>query len=337
MDPAVAQQVLQIGTGYIMSAALWVATRLDVAALLAGGPRPVADLAQSTGVNEDALYRTLRALAMAGIFTESAPRTFANTPGSDLLRADVPGNVRDMALWLPDPFHFRVYAETLEAVTTGQPVGEKVVGMPVFEYFAKDRELSERFNNAMTNFSASVAPAALQAYDFSGIGVLVDIAGGHGMILSSIVQRHPTMRGILFDLDHVLAGAAPLLEQMGVKARIQLASGDFFKAVPAGGDAYIMKHVIHDWDDEKATVILKNVRTALEGKPNGKVLLLEGVIQPGGQPDLMKIIDLEMLLLPGGKERTAEQFAALFAGAGFELVRIVPTQSPLSIIEARPR
>jgi hypothetical protein len=341
-DPAAvaaqaAQQVMQIGSGYILSAALWAAARLDVAELLANGPRPIAEIARTGGANEDALYRTLRALAMVGIFAETAPRTFANTPASDLLRRDVPGSVRAMALWLPDPFHFRVYAETLHAVKTGETVGERVVNMPIFEYFGKDTELSERFNDAMTNFSANVAPAVLEAYDFGGIGTLVDIAGGHGMILSSILQRYPTMRGILFDIEHVLQGAGPLLDRMEVRGRVELASGDFFKAVPSGGDAYLMKHIIHDWDDEKATVILKNIRTALGGKTNGRVMLIEGVIQPGAEPDLMKVIDLEMLLLPGGRERTADQFVQLFAGAGFELTRIVPTKSPLAVIEARVR
>ena len=340
-DPAAAaqaaQHVLQIGTGYILSAALWAVTSLDVPGLLAAGPQPVAGLARSTGASEDALYRALRALTMAGIFDEPSPRTFANNLASDLLRADVPGNVRAMALWMPDPFHFRIYAETLHAVKTGETVGERVVGMPVFDYFARDQELSARFNDAMTNFSASVAPAVLQAYDFAGIGTLVDIAGGHGMVLSSVLQRHPQMRGVLFDLPHVLDGASPLLDQMGVRDRVTLETGDFFKAVPAGGDAYVMKHIIHDWDDEKATVILKNIRTALACTPDGRVILIEGVIQAGSQPDLMKIIDLEMLLLPGGKERTAEQFTALLAGAGFELTRIVPTQSPLSVIEGKVR
>jgi hypothetical protein len=157
------------------------------------------------------------------------------------------------------------------------------------------------------------------------------------MILGSVLQRYPQMRGVLFDLEHVLAGATPLLTQLGVQDRVQLAAGDFFKAVPAGGDAYIMKHIIHDWDDAKATVILKHIHTALQGKRDGRVILVEGVIQPGSQPDLMKIIDLEMLLLPGGKERTAEQFTQLFAGAGFQLTRIVPTQSPLSVIEGKVR
>lgn len=335
-DPAVIQHVFQLGTGYMVSAALGIAARLGIAEQLVAGPASSADLARATGVNEDALYRVLRALAMVGVFAETAPRTFALTPAANLLRAGVPGSLREMVLWLCDSFHFRVYAETMHSVKTGETLGEKVLGMPVFEYFQRDRELSASFNNAMTNFSASVVPAVLPVYDFSGIDVLVDVAGGHGMILSSILKQYPKMRGILLDLEHVLAGAtAP--DAMGVGDRVQKVSGDFFKAVPAGGDAYIMKHIIHDWDDERASVILKNVRTALEGKPNGRLILLEAVIKPGNEPDLAKLIDLEMLLLPGGKERTADEFTALFARSGFELTRIVPTASPVCVIEGRPR
>jgi hypothetical protein len=330
-DAAAMQQLFQLGMGFIISAALGAATRLDIPDHLADRPRTAADLAAASGANEDALYRLLRALATAGVFTETAPRTFALTPISNLLRTG--GPVRDMVLWMCDEFHFRVYAEMLEAVKTGATVGEKVVGMPVFEYFTTDPALSERFNNAMTAFSANVAPAVLQAYDFGGIGTLVDIAGGHGMILGSILRQHPQMRGILFDLEHVLAGNR--LAELGVADRVQLASGDFFKAVPAGGDAYIMKHIIHDWDDDKSVVILKNIRRALDPKPNGRVVLLEAVLPPGDAPDMGKLIDLEMLLLPGGKERTADEFAALFDRAGFSLTRIVPTQSALSIIEAK--
>ncbi len=188
----------------------------------------------------------------------------------------------------------------------------------------------------MTNFSAGVAPAVLEVYDFGGVDVLVDVAGGHGMLLASILKKYPRMRGILFDLDHVLAGAtAP--DALGVSDRCQKVTGDFFKAVPAGGDAYLMKHIIHDWNDEQAGVILRNVRAALQGKPRGKVILVEAVIRPGNEPDLSKLIDLEMMLLPGGRERTAEEFAALFARHGFELTRVVPTQSPLAIVEGTIR
>lgn len=335
-DPAVVQQVLQLCTGYMVSAALFVAVQLRIADELAAGPRSTADLAKGAGANEDALYRVLRALAMVGLFSEARPRTFALTPAGSLLRTGVPGSVRDVVEWLCDPLHFRVYAETMHTVKTGEPAGEKVLGGPVFEYLERDPEESARFNDAMTNFSAGVAPAALQAYDFSGIDVLVDVAGGHGMVLASILRQYPAMRGILFDLEHVVAGAATF-DALGVRDRVQTMSGDFFKAVPAGGDAYILKHILHDWDDERAGVILTNVRKALDEKPHGKVILLETVIQPGNEPDFGKLIDLEMLLIPGGRERTADEFGALFARAGFELTRVVPTQSPLSVIEGRVR
>jgi hypothetical protein len=209
--------------------------------------------------------------------------------------------------------------------------------MPVFEYFAQNRELGEIFNDAMTGFSAGVAPAAIEAYDFSGINVLVDVAGGHGMLLTSILRHYATMRGILFDLPHVAAGARAMADEAGVANRLTIESGDFFKAVPAGGDAYIMKHIIHDWDDDRAALILGNIRTALAGKPNGRVILLEAIIRPGNEPDFGKLIDLEMLMMPGGRERSEAEFVGLFERAGFELTRVVPTRSPLSVIEAKPR
>jgi hypothetical protein len=334
-DQAVLQHIFQLGTGFIVSAALGAAVRFGIPDHLAGGARTAADLAGTAGLHEDALYRVLRALSMAGVFTETAPRTFALTPVGELLRAGVPGSARAMVLWMCDAFHYRIYAEMAHALQTGETVGEKVTGMPVFDYLAADPELAGRFNDAMTAFSANVAPAVLQAYDFSGIGTLVDIAGGHGMLVAAILREYPQMRGILFDLPHVLAGNR--LGELGVRDRVELASGDFFAAVPTGGDAYIMKHIIHDWDDDKSVVILSNIREALAGKRDGRVLLVETVLQAGNAPDLGKLIDLEMLLLPGGKERTADEFAALFARAGFTLTAITPTQSPLSVIEARVR
>ena len=315
------------------SAALGAVAQLGIADHLADGPKTAADLATRTGANEDAIYRVLRALAMVGVFTETAPRTFALTPAGNLLRSNVPGSVLDLALWMCDAFHYKVYAELPQAMKTGEPIGDKVVGMPVFEYLQRNPELGARFNNAMTNFSAGVAPAVLQAYDFSGIGVLVDVAGGHGMLLSSILQRYPSMRGILFDAPHVIAGAnAP--ESLGVGDRVEKVAGDFFQAVPPGGDAYIMKHIIHDWNDERSSVILRNIRTALAGKPRGRVILVEAVIKPGNEPDLSKFIDIEMMLLPGGRERTEAEFKALFERNGFRLTRVVPTQAPLWVVEA---
>jgi hypothetical protein len=333
VDPS--QVVFQLATGYVLSAALQTAVRLGIADLLTNEPRPVSELATATSTNEDALYRLLRALAMTGMFQESDGRRFALTPASELLRRDRPG-LYDMALWISSPFHFRVYANALDAVRTGKPAAEKTVGMPVFEYLERDPNLSEIFNNAMTSFSKTVAPAVLEVYDFSGIDVLVDVAGGHGGILTSILQKYPKMRGILMDIDHVIAGARTKLAAGNLQDRVEAVAGDFFKAIPTGGDAYIMKHIIHDWDDDRASVILKNIRTALAGKPNGKVILLEAVIQPGSAPDLMKLMDLEMLMMPGGRERTAEEFRALLAKSGFDMTRIVKTESLLNVIEAVP-
>jgi hypothetical protein len=204
--------------------------------------------------------------------------------------------------------------------------------MPVFEYLAAEPALSETFNNAMTGFSQSVVPAVLEAYDFGGIDVLVDVAGGHGAVLTAILQRYPRMQGVLFDREHVVAGAGGRIAGLRLGNRCRVEAGDFFQAVPQG-DAFIMKHIIHDWDDERAVLILRNIRTAM-GTARGKVILLESVLEPGNTPDFGKIVDLEMLAMPGGRERTAEEFGALFARAGFTLTRIVPTQSPLSVVEA---
>jgi hypothetical protein len=337
-DKAAAGAALQVlnqaALGYIVSAALNVALELGMADRLAHGPRSSADLAKDAGVSEDGLYRVLRALASAGIFEEGRARTFAlNEPGRMLQQG--PASLHDLGLWMTDPFHFRVYSEMLHSVRTGQPAVEKITGMPVFEYFARDPKLSAVFNNAMTSWSVPTVAAALAKYDFSGIRVLVDVAGGHGHVLTAVLRQYPAMRGVLFDLDHVIAGAAPLIEASGVRDRVETASGDFFKAVPPGGDAYIMKNIIHDWDDDRAIAILINIRTAFADRRDGRVLLLEAVIPPGNQPDFGKLIDLEMMLMPGGRERTADEFALLFDRAGFELARIVPTESPLSVVEAR--
>ena len=331
-DPV--QHVMMISSGYIPAAAFHVVVSAGIADQLAAGPRTAAELAKATGTNEDALFRLMRLLASVGIFAETGPRTFALTPASDLLRKDNPRSMHDMAVFIGDPFHFNVYAELAHSLKTGKPAGDRAVGMPVFEYFAKNPGYSEVFNRAMTNLSAAVVPATLEAYDFSGIGTLVDVAGGHGELLMSIMKANPKMRGILMDLGHVVEGAKPRVAAAGLADRVQLVAGDFFKEVPAGGDAYIMKHIIHDWDDERATTILKNIHKAISGK-NGKVILLEGIVS--NEPGFSKTMDIEMMALPGGRERTVDEFKALFAGAGFELANIVPTKSPTNVIEARKR
>ena len=309
---------------------------LRVADLVASGVTRTADLARLAQVREDALHRVLRLLASVGVFTEVAPREFALTPAADVLRRDRLDSAHDFVSWIADPFHFRVYADAIVTMRTGVPAVEHTTGMPVFEYLASDDAESAVFNDAMTAFSAQVTPA-LEGYDFGDIDVLVDVAGGHGEVLCAILDRYPRMRGVLFDVDHVIAGAESRMARRGLRDRCALAVGDFFAGVPQGGDAYLMKHIIHDWDDSRALRILRQVRAALEGAPHGKLILLESVIRAGDEPDLGKLVDYEMLMVTGGRERTEEEFATLLGRAGFELTRVVRIDSPLSVIEARPR
>jgi hypothetical protein len=331
MNPA--QQVLQVATGYMASSCLYAAITLNVADHLKDGPLGIAELAKKTGANEEALYRVLRLLASLGVFDEASPGKFALTPAADLLRTDVPGSLRQMAVFLPDPFHYRIYGNVMHSLSTGKPAADFTLGMPVFQYLEKDQAYSQVFNDAMTAMSAPVAGAAIEVYDFSGIGLVVDVAGGHGEVLMSILRACPSVKGILADVGHVVEGAKPRIASAGLSDRMQAVACDFFQSVPAGGDAYIMKHIIHDWDDERASTILKNIATAM-GTKKGKVILLESVIAVGNTPDFGKFIDIEMLLFPGGRERTADEFKSLFARSGFHMTKVVPTKSPLSVIEA---
>lgn len=323
----------QIVMGAFTSQAVYVAAKLGIADLVKDNPRSADDLAAETGANANALYRLLRALASVGIFTETAPRTFALTPLAEPLLSDRPGSMRDMAIWIGEEAHWRVYGEMLHSVRTGETAWGRVHGEEVFPYlFQTDRELGEIFNRAMTSFSATVAPAVAAAYDMSGVEKLVDIAGGHGLLLSSFLKANPALKGVLFDLPEVIEGAGAILESEGVSERVETATGDFFTSVPAGADAYMMKHIIHDWDDERSITILKNIHSAMN--ENGKVLIVEMVVKEANEPDFSKIMDLEMLVSPGGVERTAEEYRELLAQAGFRLTRIVPTASPYSIVEA---
>jgi hypothetical protein len=276
----------------------------------------------------------LSLLAGVGVFEEKPGRRFALNPAADTLRKDATGSLRSLVTWLCEPFHFQVYAETLHSVRTGTPAAGKVVGGPLFEHFERDEELSEIFNEAMTGISAMVVPAVLETFDFSGTDVLVDVAGGHGFVLTSIPQKYPRMRGVLSDVGHVIGGAEPRIARLGLADRCRTEVVDFFTSVPAGGDTYIMKHIIHDWDDDRAATILGHIRTALADKPNGKVVLIEAVVGAPNVPDFAKLLDLEMLLLPGGRERTEGEFRQLFKRSGFELTRVVPNRSPLWTIEA---
>lgn len=333
-DPA--ELVFQLCTGYMASACIQVAAKLKIADLLVNGPKPVQQLAAAAGANEDRLYRVLRVLSSLGVFTETSARTFALTAAAETLRSDVPNSIRNMALWISSPFHFQTYSELLHSVKTGEITFDHIHGKAVFEYLPDHPELSELFNNAMTCMSEMVTPALLEAYDFAGIHTLMDVAGGHGALLRAILNKHPEMRGVLIDMEHVIEGAKQLPENQALAHRCELRSADFFAEVPTGADAIIMKHIIHDWDDEKAVLILRNCRKALASKPNAKIILVESVLPAGNEPHLGKFIDLEMFVFPGGRERTQDEFRALFEKAGLRLTRVVPTKAPLWAVEGVP-
>src|SRR5438105_3977829 len=269
------EQLMQIATGFQLSACLYVAAKLNIADLLAPSGRSVADLAASTGTNADALYRVLRALISVGIFTEPEPRIIALSPGAEPLRRDVPGSVHALVLWAADPFIIHTTSDLLYSVETGKPAIEHLYGKPAFECIASMPRVQAAFNQGMTAISREFAPAVLDAYDFSGIETLMDVAGGHGYFVGEALKRHPRMKGILLDLPHVVEGAKRTLREMGVDHRCEPMAGDFFEEVPSGADAYYLQHIIHDWDDEHAVKILRNIRKALAGRKHGRLLIVD--------------------------------------------------------------
>lgn len=327
-------QLMQFITGHWVAAAVYAAAKLRLADHLADGPQTADELAAATGADGSSVYRLLRALASLGVFEETAARTFSLAEMGELLRSDHPRSMRSMALFQGAPPHWEGWGAFLHSVETGESAFEKVHGKGFFDYCQSDPEFAEAFNGAMTGMSAAASEVVVQAYDFSGIETLVDVGGGHGYLLACILRNNPDLRGKLIDLPHVVKGSAPAFDVAGLSDRVELVGGDFFETVPSG-DAYIAKHIIHDWDDEHCIVLLTNMRKAMSG--NGRVLLVEAVIPPGNAPSLAKLLDLEMLhSTHGGRERSEGEFAELFAAAGLKLNRIVPTASYFSVVEAIP-
>ncbi len=321
----------QMISGFMISQSLYVVTKLGVPDLLAEAPRDVEDLARATGAHAPSLYRFMRALAGCGVFAQNEDGRFRLTPLSELLRADVPGSQRDFAIFMGEEWHWRVWGEALHSAKTGEKAWDHVYGVEVFPYLAAHKEAADVFDRAMTSLSRMVAAAVVESYDFSGIEKIADIAGGHGSLLAEILKANPHLSGVLFDVPQVIAGASEVLDVEGVAGRVELVGGDFFESVPAGADAYLMKHIIHDWDEERALKILKNCHRAMP--EDGRLLLVEMVIPRGDEPHFGKIQDLEMLLIPGGRERTEDEYRELLAASGFRLTRVVATRSPMSIVE----
>jgi O-methyltransferase domain len=328
--PAVRAELLDVLGGYLRTQAIATVAKLGVADLVGDDPLPVSELAARTGTDPGALHRVMRLLASAGIFSETAPGRFIATPLSDGLREDRPGTVRYLALQQGGPA-YRASGEMLEAVRTGKPVAQKVFGMPFFDYLAADTAASEVFNRAMADGAST--PAAALGYDWGHAGLVADIGGGNGTLLAAVLAVHPHLRGVVLDLPHVVAEAPPVLEQAGVADRCETLGADFFADDLPPADTYVLARILHDWDDERAAAILRNCRRSIAG--NGRVLIVEQVMPAGNEPTYAKLVDLIMLTMAGGKERTEGEWRSLLAEGGFELVGI--TGDPATcLIEAAP-
>ena len=327
-------QLFVMSQGALISVALALAAELGIADLLAEGPLSSEDLAQATATHPPSLYRILRLLSSVGVFTESTPRHFALTPLGECLRSGIAGSMRSWVRLMNLRPWLHTYAEALHCVRTGEPAFKLSTGAEFFDYFAAHPAESEIFNGAMDDVGQVISAAVVQAYDFSGITRIVDIGGGHGTQIAAILLHYPHMRGVLFDLPHVVESARQAISGAGLADRCELAGGDFFQSVPAGGDAYLLRWIIHDWDHDRALTILGNCRQVM--KDTDRLLLVEAVIPPGDEPHPGKLTDLLMLTGLGGKERTEAEYGKLLREAGFRLKRVVHTVSHMSVIEAVP-
>jgi hypothetical protein len=327
----------QMSTGHYVTQAIHVAAKLGIADLLADGPRPHEELARATGTHAPSLRRVLRLLASGGVLRETEDGSFALTPIGACLQSG-PGSFRAVAQLFAGPAVWASWGELLHTVRTGETAWHRLFGTDSFEYFATHPEEGAIFDEAMGAFTAMVAIAVAAAYDFSALGTLVDVGGGEGALLAGILRANPALRGIVFDLPRVAERARKQLAAAGLTARCDFVSGDFFEAVPEGGDAYILKHVIHDWDDERAVRILGSCRRAM--KARGKLLIVEGVYPEHIDQSVASrgaaANDVNMLVCTGGRQRSEGEFRALFHAAGFELTRIVPTLAMSSVIEGVP-
>jgi SAM-dependent methyltransferase len=329
----------QLSVGHYVSRALHVAAKLGVADLLAAGPRPAAELAAKTDTDAAALRRMLRLLVSVGVFSEGEDGAFALTPLGDALRSDVPGSARALVMLFAGVGIQDSWRELEYCVRTGQPAFRK--RSPDGDAFSNmDAEQQAVFDAAMATFAPQNAAAIAAAYDFSQFGTVMDVGGGNGALLVGILGANPRLRGVVFDRPEAAGGARRHVAAAGLAGRCEVVAGDFFASVPEGADAYLLKHVIHDWNDEQATRILRNCRSAM--KPGARLLVAEGVYPARVDTSLISrgaaANDVNMLVVAGGRQRAEDEFYALYAAAGFELTKLVPTLSPaVCLIEGVPR
>jgi hypothetical protein len=325
--------MLQLLSGVHVAGAVSCLAQLGIPDLLQDGAKSAKELAGEIGANPDALYRLMRATSCVGVLAEGSDGKFSQTPMSAVLCSNARPSLRGLAIMGGRDWHGLGWSRSAYCVRTGKQALDEIYGMPIFQYFSQNPKEAEVFDEAMTCISTIDSPAVADAYSFDGIHSIVDVAGGHGLMLATILERNPHMRGTLYDMPHVVEGAKngalkPVMD------RCTLASGDMFSSVPAGADAYIMKHIIHDWPDEACIKILKACRQGLNS--GGKLLVVDSVIQPGNDFSPSKFLDVQMLIFPGGRERTEKEFRDLLAAAGWRLNRVIPTVASDSILEGVP-
>ena len=325
-------QLIQMATAYWISRIVFVAAHLKLADHLASGPRSAADLAEPTGTHARSLHRLMRTLASVGILSEGDDNRFVLTPLGDALKTGAPGSARSSILSMAGQWSWRAWEEFPYSIETGKTAMEKAWGMPIFEFLAQEPQEASYFSEAMIGIHGGEPPAVAAAYDFSRFGTIADVGGASGNMLAHILTRHPTPRGLLFDQPHVVRDAPALIEARGLSGRISIESGSFFERVPSGADAYILSHIIHDWNEDQCLTILGNCRKAMT--PQSTLLIVEFVLPPGNTPHFGKLADMVMLAMPGGEERTEQEYRTLLKKAGFTLTSVVPTESAVSVVEA---
>jgi hypothetical protein len=329
-DQALPETLDRMIAGYFVSQAIYVAAELGIADRLAVGPRRAEELARDVGAHARSLYRLLRALASIGFFAEDGDGRFSLTPLADLLRCDVPGSQRTTVLMMVGQF-YDAWGCLLESIRTGRSSFETMHGRPFFDSLADDPTQAQIFDDAMTARNDRKTKAMLETYDFTGVRVLADIGGGNGSALVTVLKQYPEMQGILFDRPGVVERARAGIEREGLAGRCQIVAGDFLELIPAGADACLLRHILHNWDDDHAVVILGRVRDAMQD--GARLLVVDRVITAGNEPLFGKIMDLNMLVMLGGVERTEDEFRRLFERAGLMLTCIVPTGAEVSVIE----
>jgi hypothetical protein len=323
-----------MATAHWVSRFLYVAARMNLADQLTKQPKTAEELAQSTGAAVLPLYRFMRTLASLGLFAEDSAHRFSLTRLGEALRTGTPGSARASVLILAGEIFTEALDRLLYSVQTGKTGFERAFGVPLFDWLANHPAEASMFSETMVAFHEAESPAVAAAYDFAEFATIIDVGGATGNLLSTILSRYPNPRGILFDLPHVVADAPELVSAHGLVNRVKIESGSFFESVPSGGDVYLLSHIIHDWSEAQCLTILGNCRSAMQ--PDSRLLIIERVLPTGDAPDPGKILDIIMLAVPGGQERTEPEYRALLDKAGFRLTRVVPTETPVSVVEAVP-